>query len=102
MAAVVGAVVILTLIFVAKWTGDQIRMRFLTPKQVLTEVAETKKPEAVLGTDAAKGTATYSAIPATGPNDLGYALLALLALAGFSFLTIARFLLNYKKLQVVS
>lgn len=89
VAAIVGILVIVALVLLARWTGDRIRERFLAPKVPspvqVTPVEEQEKPAAT-GTN----TATYSAIPATGPNDLGYALLAFLALGGILSLRVAK------------
>lgn len=66
-AGMAGAVVIILLIILAKWTGDQIRGKFLTPKVQTPSVASPVKLEP---TTTARETTAYSTIPETGPKDL--------------------------------
>lgn len=96
-AVFAGILVIIVLIVMARWTGDQIKQRFLTPKMA-TEAASLQaenmsqspapaEPTAGSNTvtpspSQANKTATYSAIPSTGPEDIGYFFLAILAFAG--------------------
>lgn len=84
--ALVGIILVVLLVLAAKWTGDQIRNRLVKPQPIA--VVEQTPTGSLLG-DNTK-TATYSAIPATGPADLGYAFLGFLALAGFSSLALAK------------
>ncbi len=92
-AAVIGLVIIIGLFFVAKWTGDQIRNRFLKPKApavvVTTIKTPTTKSDNLLG-EKATNTATYSAIPKTGPNDWIYLVFALSFVSGLTFLRLTR------------
>ena len=92
-AAVIGLVIIIGLFFVAKWTGDQIRNRFLKPKAPVVVVTTTKttpmKKDNLLG-DKATTTASYSAIPSTGPNDWMYLVFALSFVSGLTFLRLTR------------
>jgi len=93
-AAVIGLVIIIGLFFVAKWTGDKIRQRFLTPKAPAVVVTTTKAPQMkkdnLLGDKATTTTATYSAIPSTGPNDWMYLVFALSFVSGLTFLRLTR------------
>lgn len=87
VATLVGIVMIVLLVLTAKWTGDQIRNRLARPQPIA--VVEQTPTGDLLGDETTK-TATYSAIPATGPADLGYVLLGLSALTGFSSLALAK------------
>ena len=90
-AGIIGLVIIIALFFVAKWTGDQIRERFLKPKapaMVITAKAPVTKNDNLLGEKTAK-TATYSAIPSTGPNDWVYLAFVVLFASGIVTLKLA-------------
>lgn len=93
VAAIVGLIVIILIVLLAKWLGDRIRERFFENNP---PVVETIPPEdSNESTPSGKPiydpkTGTYSAIPATGPNDFGYAMIGFLAVAGLSSLVIAK------------
>lgn len=82
VAAVVGIIVIILIVLAAKWIGDRVRDRFFpisvtpTPTPVVT-ITPTKVP-------------TYSNIPATGPEDFAYILVALMGLGGISALAFSK------------
>ncbi len=87
-AAIVGILVIVVLVLLARWTGDKIRERFLTPKPAVVSqpapIVQIPKEENKVLTSA-----TYSAIPSTGPNDWAYVALGTMAILGFGFLKFA-------------
>lgn len=86
VAAVVGLIVIIAIVFLAKWLGDLIRTRFIDNKTPKVETTTTPSTNA---TDS--GTvSTISAIPATGPNDSAYLMLGLMAVTGISVLTLSK------------
>ncbi len=92
VAAIVGIIIIIALILVAKWSGDRIREKFLAPKPpvVVNQTVELPQPTPTpLPTPAVQGTYTTT-IPATGPNDFGYFLIGLSFLSGASILTLAK------------
>lgn len=80
-AVFVGILVIVVLILLARWTGDKIRERFLSPKPVVVtkpaSIVQTLKEE-----NKVLPAATYSAIPSTGPANFGYFLIAMFFLSG--------------------
>lgn len=81
VAAIVGIFVIILLVLFARWTGDKIRERFLTPKPV-TKIAQTVPTSVEPTQPEVSPASTVSAIPSTGPADFGYYLLGLSFLAG--------------------
>lgn len=87
VAALVGVVLIVLLVIVAKWTGDQIRSRLVKPQPVA--VVEQPVSENLLG-DNTNQTATYSAIPSTGPNDWLYAVSGIMLVSGLGLLRLAK------------
>lgn len=97
VAAIVGLIVIILIVLLAKWLGDRIRERFVsTPPTVQTippeEITEST-PSGDLTFDPRTGTyraSTASAIPATGPNDVAYIIMATLIIGGTSALAISR------------
>jgi len=95
VAAVVGLVVIIAIVFLAKWLGDLIRTRFIdnkTPKVETTTTPSTNATDsgAVNPTNTTYNISTVSAIPATGPNDSAYLMLGLMAMTGISLLTLSK------------
>ena len=91
IAAVIGILIIVALIFFAKWLGDRIRERiFPTTSNAQKVVNTTPTVAAPAPTRNVPGTtkvitgksATMSAIPATGPVETAYLLFGLLASAG--------------------
>lgn len=91
VAVIVGILVIIALVLIAKWTGDQIREKFFAAKKtpVVTQPVESVKP-VVPAEPAVVSVATPSAIPATGPNDWVYVASVTVAVLGLSFLRLAR------------
>ncbi len=101
VAAVVGVIVIIILVLLAKWLGDRVRERFF-PKTTTANVqvippedtannpaGPTNNPGSTNPANSKMATA-YSAIPATGPNDLNYIVLALFAVAGLFALSLTK------------
>lgn len=91
-AAIIGVLIIIGLFFAAKWTGDRIRERFLKPKApsvVTTVKPKPTKNDNLLG-DKTTQTATYSAIPSTGPYDIFYLIAGLLFLSGLTMVKLSR------------
>ncbi len=109
-AAIVGLIIIIILVLLAKWLGDRVRERFFPQKNSTANVqvippevnAPTTNSPAnsknstnpTSSTNTASPTSgsvsTVSAIPATGPNDWNYLILAVLALSGLSTLAWAK------------
>ena len=92
-AAIVGILIIVVLVLLARWTGDRIRERFLTPKLAPVVAPKTTPiiiPPVEPQTNVTIRTATYSAIPATGPADFGYFLIGLFFLSGLSLSALSR------------
>lgn len=81
VAAIVGIILIVILVFAAKWTGDQIREKFSKPKPEPVIVSQQIPSDSLL-TDKVKKTVTYSAIPETGPNDWLYAVVGIMFISG--------------------
>lgn len=102
VAAIVGLIVIIAIVLLAKWAGDLIRARFIDNKKppvVQTPTKPTTNPNPTPNTNNQPGfdpkTGTYkistiSAIPATGPNDTLYILLAVMGLGGATILTLSK------------
>lgn len=93
VAAIIGILIIIALIFLAKWLGDRIRERVFPAKTETKTVTQTTQPNVIkpLPTRAQPGTtvknaklATISATPATGPYDAVYLVLGFVALAGLT------------------
>ena len=81
VAAIVGIILIVALVLLAKWAGDKIRGRLTPAKPVVIE--QQPQSENLLG-DNTKTTATYSAIPKTGPNDWLYAIAGIMLVSGIA------------------
>lgn len=100
IAVIVGILVIIALVLLARWTGDQIRNRFFAPKpvvQVIPPEEPAPQPQTNTGNTQGNGgntlgsnTATVSAVPATGPEDAIYPIFAFLFLSGAGTLAYAR------------
>ena len=86
-AAIVGIIIIIAIILLAKWVGDRVRERFFQPRQPV--VIQQQTPKQTQDADSAK-TATYSAIPSTGPKETAYLLFAFLAVSGLASIKLAK------------
>lgn len=94
VAAIIGILIIIALIFLAKWLGDRIRERVFPAKTETVTVAQTAQPNVIkpLPTRVKQTTvavdngklATISATPATGPYDALYLMLGFIAIAGLT------------------
>lgn len=84
-AAIVGILLVVLLVVAAKWTGDKIRERLTKPKPIA--VVEQTPADNLLGEKTKS--ATYSAIPETGPNDWLYAVVGLMLVSGLGVLRVA-------------
>ncbi len=97
---VIGFLIIVILILAARWTGDQIKQRFLTPKNI--SQSEVNSSQTSTRENSAAGTpavgvpgesvtkvTTPSAIPSTGTREIGYIFLAFLAVSGLASLRLA-------------
>ncbi|MCL4397691.1 hypothetical protein M1403_01540 [Patescibacteria group bacterium] len=93
-AIIVGIILLVLVVLLARWTGERIRERFLTPKPpVVTstppeENTESATPSSLLNNGGSK-TSTVSAIPSTGPEDFGYLVMGLVLVSGLSSLALA-------------
>lgn len=84
LAAVFGIIILVFVILLARWTGEKVRERFFTPKQIVT-VQETTPPSLMdQKTDDKKPstTSSVSTIPSTGPAEAIYLLSGLVAVSG--------------------
>lgn len=94
VAAIIGILIIVALIFLAKWLGDRIRERVFPAKTETQTVTQTAQPNVIkpLPTRVKQTTvainnaklATISATPATGPYDAIYLMLGFVAVAGLT------------------
>ncbi len=88
-----GILVIVVLVVLARWTGDRIREKFLTPKPVIetqtTQTNQTAQTTQNVAQEPPK-VSTYSVIPSTGPKEEAYLLFAFLAVSGIASLKLAR------------
>ena len=93
LAVVVGILILVAVVLLARWTGEKIREKFLVPKLpvVITNTVENPEaaPSTLLNTQN-NPTATVSAIPSTGPEDFGYLAMGLVFVSGLSSLALAR------------
>ncbi len=92
LAIVIGLLIIVAVVLLARFVGDKVREKFLMPKPVakVSQVVPAEQAEAPQVMMTANKSATYSAIPATGPESFGYLLLAILFLGGVSSLALSR------------
>lgn len=86
LAAVFGIIILIFVILLARWTGEKIRERFFTPKQIVT-VQETTPPSLMdqkidQKTDQKSAATPVSTIPSTGPAEVIYLLSGLTAAGG--------------------
>lgn len=93
-ALIVGVIIVILVVLLARWTGERIRERFLTPKPpVVTNVPPEEEreatPSSLISEQDKTSTTTASAIPATGPADLGYFFMGLIFLSGISSIALA-------------
>lgn len=88
LAALVGLFVIIVLVLSAKWVGDKVREKFFTPKgpTVNSQIIPVEDNTA----QETGNQSTASAIPKTGPADVGYFVMGLLFLGGVVSLTLAK------------
>ena len=71
-AVVFGILVLVLIVFAARFVGDKIKERFTTPKTVITSNVPTVVENTPMVEDTY--TATYSAVPKTGPIEVFYLL----------------------------
>lgn len=92
LAVVIGVIILILVVLVAKWVGEQIRQRFLTPKPPVSAPAPQvpEIPEETTPLLPTPPMATISAIPRTGPEDAGYLIIGFLFLVGVSALALDR------------
>ncbi len=81
VAAIVGVILIVVLVFAAKWTGDKIREKLSKPKPEPVVVRQEIPQNSLLNDNAKKAT-SYSAIPKTGPNDWLYVVVGIMFISG--------------------
>lgn len=81
LAILIGILILIGIVLLAKWVGDRVREKFFTKK---TSVVQVIPPEDVPTESRSTGsnTATYSAIPTTGPNDILYVVVGMAGLVG--------------------
>jgi hypothetical protein len=105
VAAIIGILIIVALILLAKWLGDRIRERIFPAKTETQTEAQVTQPNIVkpLPSRIKSGAvvpntvtvnnaklATISATPATGPNDMIFVVMGFIAVAGLT----SKFLAN--------
>ncbi|MBI3559122.1 hypothetical protein HY085_01885 [Candidatus Gottesmanbacteria bacterium] len=84
IAAFLGILMLILVILAARWTGERIKEKFSQPKNITSVVVQKSqsKPDP---------TASISAIPVTGPNNLNYYFLIVVFTSGlFCLLTTLR------------
>lgn len=81
IAVVLGIVILIGVVILAKFVGDKIREKYLTPKTVITNTVPSPNLIIPEETSVLK-TTTYSAIPKTGPMEAFYLFSGLAALSG--------------------
>ena len=89
LAVVFGILLLVLVVFVARWVGDKIRERYFAPKVIVT----TNAPESiVIDTQPTMipKVATYSAIPKTGPAEIMYLMSGFGLLSGLASLKLSR------------
>lgn len=86
---VVAALILVAVVLAARWTGEKIRERFLSPTKPPVTIYQPGNTPANSSGDQSK-TATYSAIPQTGPESFGLIMAAVSALGGLSSLYLAK------------
>jgi hypothetical protein len=85
----VAALVLVVVVLAARWTGEKIRERFLSPAKPPVTVYQPGNSQNNPSSEKSK-TATYSAIPETGPESFGLVMAAVSALGGLSSLYLAK------------
>lgn len=96
VAAVIGLVVIILIVLAAKWIGDRVRERFFpggltpTPTPVITVTPVPSGYVTLTPSGGPTAVPTYSRIPATGPEDYAYIVVALMALGGIGALSLVK------------
>lgn len=83
LAVVLGILVLILVVLLARWVGDKIKERFTTPKTVVTTnpPVETVPNTTTTNPEASPTPVTYKAIPKTGPEFV-YLFTGLSTLAG--------------------
>jgi len=94
-AILVGVLILVAVIFVARWVGEKIRENFLkpaTPQVVVLPPDNTNSLTTDLTNTNPGGnkTASYSAIPKTGPEEMGFVMMAVSMFGGLSSFALAR------------
>jgi nitrate/nitrite transporter NarK len=89
LGLVVAALVLVVVVLAARWTGEKIRERFLFPAKPPVTVYQPGNSQNNSSSEKSK-TATYSAIPQTGPESFGLVMAAVSALGGLSSLYLAK------------
>ena len=81
---------LVVIVLLARWTGQQIRKRFLTPRPpVVTNIPPEENREASPSSLITTTTSTVSAIPSTGPADFGFVIMGFVFVSGISSLALA-------------
>lgn len=89
LTLLLAALVLVIIVLAARWTGEKIRERFLQPAKPPITVYQPGITSTNITTNSTK-TATYSAIPKTGPEEFGLVMTAISMLGGISSLVLAR------------
>lgn len=93
LAAIIGLIIIIAVVLLAKWVGDQVRLRFFTPKTVsnVQIIPPENKPAPTKPTEKTNPVQTTApaTTPATGPNDWIYAAVAVLFISGIATIKFA-------------
>lgn len=88
LAAIIGLIIVIAVILLAKWVGDQVRLRFFTPKTVsnvqITTPVVSPAPSKTTENAGQVQTGMPATTPATGPNDWIYVAVAFLFISGLA------------------
>jgi hypothetical protein len=88
-AAIVGIIVIILFVLAAKWLGDRIKERFFPSTLPVVTPTTTPVPSNYPGVTVTP-IPTYSTSPSTGPNDILYIVVGLMAVGGGSALVLSK------------
>ena len=79
-AALIGIIILILVVLVAKWTGEKIKEKFFSPKtpSVIEVENSTEGSNLVIN----KNKETYTSIPQTGPELFGLVALGFSAVGG--------------------
>lgn len=90
LAVIVGILILVIVVFAARFIGQKIQQRIFTPKTVVTENLPVVPVQTSPSLITKNNIATISAIPKTGPEDIGFVVMGLMFFGGISSLTLSK------------